>query len=368
MTGNLHTADGVEPSAASAPAVASELSADVVLAQEPLGRRARRALSFRNISAAYILVAFVILFGIWIPGTFLTSGTLNSILYENSVSAILAIGVIAPFAVGAFDISVGANLGFSAVILGVLVTQDHWPWPLGIAATLVVGAAVGACNGLMVVWLRIDSIIATLASMSVLTGAALAVGNNTVFVNFPNSFDQLGVEKFAGISIPVWCVIVVALVGSYVLDRTSIGRSLYATGGGAEAARLSGVRTYRCIFGALVASGFVAALAGVVLSARLGSAEADLGPPYLLPAFAAVFLGATQFKNGRFNIWGAVLATYTLATIETGLIEAGGPVWLPDVFNGLALALAVALTVRRRRIRPSRPVTESDQTNEVITS
>jgi ribose transport system permease protein len=304
-------------------------------------------------------------FAVWIPGIFLTTGTLNSILYENSTSAILAIGVIAPFAVGAFDLSVGANLGFASVVLGGLVTQHNWPWPAGVAATLVVGAGVGVCNALLVIWARIDSIIATLATMSVLTGAALAVGNNAVYINFPAGFDALGVDTFLGISFPVWCVIVVALVASYVLDRTSLGRSVYATGGGAEAARLSGVRTQRCVFWALVASGAVAALAGVVLTARLGSSEADLGPPYLLPAFAAVFLGATQFKNGRFNVWGAVLATYTLATIETGLIEAGGPVWLPDVFNGVALALAVALTVRRRRIRTAgRPVVQADRPSE----
>jgi ribose transport system permease protein len=175
-----------------------------------------------------------------------------------------------------------------------------------------------------------------------------------VFINFPTSFVHLGVGKFLGLSYPVWAVVVVALCASYLLDRTSLGRSVYATGGGAEAARLSGVRTLRCTFWSLVAAGFVAGIAAVVLSARLGSSEADLGPPYLLPAFAAAFLGATQFKNGRFNVWGSVLATYTLAVAETGLIEAGGPVWLPNIFNGGALVVAVALTVRRRRVKAPR--------------
>jgi ribose transport system permease protein len=316
--------------------------------------RVAHALSPQRISAAYVLLAFCVIFAIWIPGTFLTTGTFNSILYENSVTAILAVGLVAPFAAGAFDISIGATIGLASVVLGILVSNDHWAWPLGVLVTLGVGVAIGAVNGLLVTKARIDSIIATLATMSILSGLAVALGNNTVFINYPTSFSNLGSDSFLGISLPVWVLLVVALLISYVLDQTPIGRGVYATGGNIEAARLSGVRTARCIFWSLVASATVAALASVVLAARLGSSEADLGPPYLLPAFAAVFLGGTQFKNGRFNVWGSVLATYTLAVGVTGLIEAGGPVWLPDIFNGVALALAVWLTVQRRSAVGSR--------------
>jgi ribose transport system permease protein len=325
--------------------------ADSYSDQETFWSRARHALSFRNISAAYVLVGFIVLFAIWVPDTFLTTSTLKSVLYENSVTAILAVGLVVPFAAGAFDISIGATLGLAAVILGVLVTDQSIAWPLGIALTILAGAVVGAANGFMVTKGKIDSIIATLASMSILSGLALAVGDNRVFLNYPAAFTDLGTKEFIGISFPVWCLLIIALIVSYVLDRTSMGRSVYATGGGLEAARLAGVRTSHCIFWALVASATVAAIAGIVATARVGSSQADLGPPYLLPAFAAVFLGGTQFKNGRFNVWGSVLATYTLAVGVAGLTQAGGPIWLPDVFNGLALAIAVSLTVRRRRVK-----------------
>ena len=337
--------------ATTSPEQAPAAATDSYLDDETFWSRTRTALSFRNISAAYVLLGFIAIFAVWVPDTFLTTGTLKSVLYENSVTAILAVGLVVPFAAGAFDISIGATLGLCAVILGVLVTDSGVPWPLAIVLTILAGACVGAANGAMVVWGRIDSIIATLASMSILTGLALAIGQNRVFLDYPSSFTKLGSAQFLGISFPVWCLLVIALIAWYVLDRTAMGRSVYATGGGLEAARLAGVRTRQCIFWALVASATVAAIAGIVATARVGSSQADLGPPYLLPAFAAVFLGGTQFRNGRFNVWGSVLATYTLAVGVAGLTQAGGPIWLPDVFNGLALAIAVSLTVRRRRVK-----------------
>jgi ribose transport system permease protein len=314
--------------------------------------RALRFLSFRNISAAYVLGGFIVLFSIWIPDTFLTNATLQTILNENAVAAILAVGLVAPLAAGAFDISIGATMALSVCVLGVLVS-DHQisPW-IGILLTILTGAACGSMNGLLVVKGRMDSIIVTLAAMAIFTGLAVAVGNNRVFINFPDSFLDLSGVEFLGLSLPLWALIGIALLASYFLDLTAIGRSVYATGGGLEAARLAGVRTGACVFFALVASATIAGMAAVVAVARVGAAQSDLGPPYLLPAFAAVFLGSTQFKNGRFNVWGTVLATYTLAVGVAGFTQAGGPIWLPDVFNGVALLLAVGMTVRRRTLRP----------------
>ena len=150
---------------------------------------------------------------------------------------------------------------------------------------------------------------------------------------------------------PAWALLVVSICIWYFLTYTTSGRYVYATGGGTEAARLSGVRTSRILAGSLIIAGVLAAFTGVVATARVGAGQASIGPPYLLPAYAAAFLGSTQFGNGRFNVWGTVLATYTLAFGEKGLILGGAPVWTPDVFDGVALALAVAFSVRRVRSR-----------------
>jgi ribose transport system permease protein len=137
-------------------------------------------------------------------------------------------------------------------------------------------------------------------------------------------------------------MILVAVVVSYFLEFTPAGRLVYATGGNIEAARLAGVRTSLVIVTCLVVNGVVASFCGVLVSSRLSTGDPTIGPSYLLPAIAAAFLGSTQFRGGRYNVWGTVVAVYVLATGVKGLQLAGAPVWTPDMFNGVALLVAVA--------------------------
>jgi ribose transport system permease protein len=133
------------------------------------------------------------------------------------------------------------------------------------------------------------------------------------------------------------------------MEYRQLGRYLYATGSNSDAARLAGVRTDRITTIALLMSGFIAALAGVILTMEIGAAAVDAGSPYLLPAFAAVFLGATQFRARRVNVLGTILAVYVLATGVQGIDLAGAPFWVQDIFDGVALIIAVALAVRAAR-------------------
>jgi ribose transport system permease protein len=128
-----------------------------------------------------------------------------------------------------------------------------------------------------------------------------------------------------------------------VLERTPLGRRVYATGGNLEAARLAGVRVTTVVVAALIACATIAAFAGVIVSANLATGDPTIGPAYLLPAFSAAFLGSTQFRGGRFNVWGTIVAVIVLATGVKGLQLAGAPIWIPDLFNGAALLLAVGL-------------------------
>jgi len=143
-------------------------------------------------------------------------------------------------------------------------------------------------------------------------------------------------------------MLVIAAIVWYVLERTPVGRRVYATGGNIEAARLAGVRVNLVIVGALVACGAIAACAGMLVSANLGTGDPTIGPAYMLPAFSAAFLGSTQFRSGRFNVWGTIVAVYVLATGVKGLQLAGAPIWIPDLFNGAALLLAVGMAKYQR--------------------
>jgi ribose transport system permease protein len=145
----------------------------------------------------------------------------------------------------------------------------------------------------------------------------------------------------------VYLMLIIAVCVWYLLDHTHMGRAVYATGGNADAARLSGVRTHTVVIVCMMSASLLAATAGILLTSEVGAGDPTVGPAYLLPAFAATFLGSTQFRGGRFNVLGTVVAVYVLATGVKGLQLAGAPVWIPELFNGLALLIAVAVTRRR---------------------
>jgi ribose transport system permease protein len=215
---------------------------------------------------------------------------------------------------------------------------------------LLVGAVVGLINGLLVVGLRIDSFVATLGTSSVLGAIVYWVsGNQQITEGISPTFIKLGQESLVGIPLPVVYLSVVALILGYVTEFRPLGRKLYATGGNEPAARLSGVHTDRLVIGAFMICAIIAALAGVVFAAIIGSASLTAGPPFLLPAFAAMFLGATQIHPGRPNVFGTLLAVAVLGAGVKGLLLTGAQFWVSDLFNGLALVAAVALARRRGR-------------------
>jgi ribose transport system permease protein len=190
---------------------------------------------------------------------------------------------------------------------------------------------------------RIDSFIATLGVSSVLLALIAWVSSSQQIVGVGSSFEKLGTTEIFGLTLPVYLMLAVGLVVWYLLERTPLGRRVYATGGNIEAARLAGVRVVAVVICSLVACATIAAFAGMLVTSNLGTGDPTIGPAYLLPAFSAAFLGSTQFRGGRFNVWGTIVAVYVLATGVKGLQLAGAPIWIPDLFNGVALLLAVGL-------------------------
>jgi ribose transport system permease protein len=308
-----------------------------------LGPRLRAVLGFRNISAVYILVVLLIIFTIWIPKTFWTETTLRTLLDGQAIVGLAAIGLVIPLAAGVFNLALGFQVGLAGILVGYLMMSTGLGvWP-SIVVALVAGAAIGLASGLLIVSARINSFIATLGVSSLLGALITAISGGRQILGLPDQFAQLGTGIFGDITIPFIVLVVVALVVWYVLERTPVGRRIYATGGNPDAARLAGVRTSLIVVGSLIACGAIASIAGVLVTARLATADPTVGPSYLLPAFTAAFLGSTQFKGGRFNVWGTLVAVYVLAVGVKGLQLGGAPVWIPDAFNGAALLLAVGM-------------------------
>ncbi len=306
-------------------------------------RSIARALSFKNISAIYVFILLFIVFSLWVPTTFLRPQTWSALLDSQAVTAVVAIGLVVALSAGAFDLAIGAEVGFGSITLAWLLVRVGVPEVPALILAVGAGAIVGLVNGLLVVRARIDSFIATLGMSSILLALIAWVSNSQQILGLPQSLVTIGLTKIGGITLPVFVMLAVALLVWYLLEKTPLGRRVYATGGNIDAARLAGINVSAVVVGALVVCGAVSSLGGVMISSRLGTGDPTLGPSYLLPAFSAAFLGSTQFKGGRFNVWGTVVAVYVLATGVLGLQLAGAPIWIPDLFNGLALLIAVGL-------------------------
>lgn len=314
------------------------------------------ALGLERFSGLYMWALFVIVFGAWVPSLFLTRSTVTSIASEQAVVGILALAVLIPMAAGIFDLSVAATINLSTVFVVSLQTKQHVAMLPAIIAGLGLGLLIGAVNGFIVVVLRVNSFIATLGTTSVIAAIQIIVSPTEPYPPTSTAWLNLATRNIGGVQIVFWYLVVLALIVWWAIGHTPAGRYLYALGGNAEAARLSGVRVSRYVWASLLASGLLAGLAGILYGSQNGP-SLSYGSGLLLPAFAAVFLGSTQIQPGRVNVFGTLLAIYALATGVRGLQLATSAQWVDSMFNGVALIGAVAFAVWRQG--RSAAVTES---------
>jgi ribose transport system permease protein len=286
----------------------------------------------------------VLVFAIIEPNTYLSVGNLANIFGSQAVLVVVTLALIIPLTAGDYDLSVGGIVALSAMTVAVLNGKDGWPIGAAIAVALVAGVVVGLFNGLVITIFGIDSLIVTLGSQTILSGLVLWVSNSQTVSGVSSGLVRLVVgDKLFGIPLAFYYAIVITAAVWYFFEQTMFGRKLLFTGRGREVARLSGVRVNRLRIGALVCSGLVSAIAGVMYVGTTGAADPSSGFSFLLPAFAAAFLGFTAIKPGRFNAWGTFVAVYFLISGITGLELRGVPAFVQQFFYGAALILAVVL-------------------------
>jgi ribose transport system permease protein len=321
------------------------MSATATPEETPAARRAADRGDARSLLGTYavplILIAAIVLFSLLRPETFFTVGNLKTILVTQAVLVVLTLGVMIPLAAGEYDLSVAAVLAFCATLTAHLTAVAHWSPGLAIAFTFLVALTIGVTNGIFVVVFGVNSFITTLGTSSFITGIATAVVGPTTIAGIPAAITDPAQWQILGFGLPIFVALALAVLLWFILENTPIGRYVFFTGEGRDAARLAGVGVNRIRFGAFVVSALFAWLAGFILLGQTGSANTTYGAPFLLPAFAAAFLGATTIKPGRYNVWGCVLAVYLLETGTSGLELLGAEAWVSDVFNGAALVLAV---------------------------
>jgi ribose transport system permease protein len=284
-------------------------------------------------------------FGLAMPASFLNWGNFAILFASYAPAALLALAIIVPLTAGDYDLSVGATLTLSSCIIGVLNVWQGLPIALVVVLALGAGVLVGLVNAFFIIVVRIPSLVVTLGTTSLMTGLVQWMTNSSTIGGIDNALVMAVVGgRFLGVPYAFYYALAAAIVMSYVFDFTPIGRRLLFVGRGREVARLNGIAVDRVRLGALVTSGVLASAAGVLYAGVLGSADPYSGLNFLLPAFAAAFLGATTILPGRFNPWGAIVAVYFLATGITGLTMLGIPLWVTNMFNGGALILAVAIS------------------------
>ena len=275
---------------------------------------------------------------------FLSISNSFDVMRQVSINAVIAFGMTLTILLGGIDLSVGSILAVSSVLAAMTMEGGH---DAGLAAGIAIlaGAAMGALNGVVIAKGNVAPFIATLGTMTLLRGAALVLSNGSPISGFPSDIFALLGGGYVARLIPVPVVLMLAMfaVFWFVLTRTVFGRHVYATGGNAEASRLSGVNTDRVQILVYTVSGAMAALAGLILTSRLDSAQPTAGAGYELDAITAVVLGGTSLAGGRGWIFGTLVGALLIGVLNNGLNLMGVSAFYQQIVKGSVILLAVLL-------------------------
>ena len=300
--------------------------------------------------------ATIALFGLLEPESFLQIQNFTSIFNSQAVLVVLTCSLVLTLTSSEYDLSAASVLSLSAMLIAVLNAQLGVPVGWAILVAIAAGVLVGTINGILVVVVGVESIIATLGMGSLVSGITLWISHSNMISGISSTLvSYVIVPRFFGISLGFVYAVLIASALWYFLTYTPLGRQLLFVGRGRRVARLSGLAVGQLRFGAMVGGSFLAAIAGVLYAGTSASADPNSGDSFMLPAFAAAFLGSTSIVPGRFNAWGSFAAVYFLVTGIYGLSLMGIQVFVQNLFYGGALIIAVALSILVRRSETREP-------------
>ncbi|MEV6967418.1 ABC transporter permease [Hamadaea sp. NPDC051192] len=300
---------------------------------------------FARLAVVGVWVLLAALFAVLVPETFLTEGTFRVVFGSQQALVFLTAALLCTIVVGEFvDMSVASNFGLAAMLVAVLTVNHQWNVWAATAVAVAVSLAVGAVNGWLVVKVGVNTIVVTLGMGTFLLGIALWLGDLMPVSGLPSSFKHISLQPVLGL--PISFFYGLALMGgfAYLLRYTPLGRNMRFVGENREVSRLAGIRVARVRLGAFTIAGLIAGIGGVLSAAATGGFDPNVSQSYLLPIFAATFLGTAVLQPGRFNPLGTLIAVYFLATGVLGLQLLGATSWVSNVFYGGVLVVAVTLS------------------------
>ena len=290
---------------------------------------------------ALLLIAVIITI---INPSFMTTTNILNVLRQVSISALIAFGMTFVILTGGIDLSVGSTLALTGAIAASMLASGFDPI-LTILAALLLGAILGAINGVIIAKGKVAPFIATLATMTIYRGLTLVYteGRPVSGLGDSVSFQMMGKGYFLGIPVPVVTMILAFLALWFILHKTTFGRRIYAVGGNEDASRLSGINTDRVKIMVYSLTGMLAALSALILTSRLNSAQPTAGTSYELDAIAAVVLGGTSLTGGKGWIFGTLVGALIIGVLNNGLNLIGVSSFFQQVVKGVVILIAVLI-------------------------
>lgn len=298
--------------------------------------------SVENVMLLLILLALIVLFSILSP-FFLTLQNISNILLSVSVIGVMA-AVSTLVVVGReLDLSLGSFTALLSVVVVMLVDVIGWPWPLGVAATLLIGALCGSVNGLIVSWLGINSIITTIGTLSVFRGITFMLTDGQTLAVSNEALMFFGFGRIAGVPISVWLFAFAVIATHFVASRTVIGRAIFAVGANPRAALVAGLPVKRIRFWLFVASGVSAAVAALLLVGQTGIATPNGAVGYELLVVTAILIGGTSLTGGEGSVVKTAIGVLIIGVLSNGMVLLSVPTFYQITAQGLLMLAAVIL-------------------------
>ena len=300
----------------------------------------------RQFGLLFVIIAIVIIMSIVSP-VFMTNRNIINIIRQVSINGIIAVGMTFVILTGGIDLSVGSVVAITSVICGSLLEMGV-NWFVACLAGVAVSVLFGMFNGYMIAYVNFQPFIATLASMTIGRGLALAYSNGKPYPIKDASFIAIGQGYFLGIPIPIILLVLVVAVGLIILKMTTFGRYVFAIGGNKNAAKLSGIRTRRVELMVYVISALCASVVGLILSARISSGQPTAGEGYELDAIAATAIGGTSMNGGMGSLTGTILGFLLLGLLTNSMNLLNINSFYQQIAKGLLIILAVFLDMKSK--------------------
>ncbi|HIU74787.1 MAG TPA: ABC transporter permease [Candidatus Pelethocola excrementipullorum] len=292
----------------------------------------------------FILIVEFLIFAL-ASKNFMTSDNLFLVARQVSFTGIAAVGMTMVLLVGEIDISVGSILAFTGCLTATLITKQDVPMGIAILIAMLVSCVFGLTSGVLTAYLQIPSLICTLAMQTIIKGFTYLLTGGSSISGLPDNFKYTGQGFVLGfLPFPVIIMIVMFVLGFILLNKTYIGRRVYAVGGNKEAARLSGIKIKKVVMGTFVASGVTAGIAGVLMAARLGAGQPSIGSDFAMDVLTATVLGGVILQGGKGFVLNVLIGSFIIGILSNGLVMCGVLEYWQWIIKGLVLLFAVAMS------------------------